>query len=288
MHSCEDFVLTLRAGFFHNEGYVTKTAITASDLGIREGSDFEILLGGADEAAIPIPQGVMNASIREYYFDWRPAEPAVFTIECLDPPAPGRIAAAEIVARVQAARTHVIDSMEFWHDYMEKRRSEQSDNAFPETLKLAKGLTFGRYELCFWCLEPGEALVIESAKPDAGYWSAQTYLMDTFDLVDRFGRISSRNQRQTRVSDDGRVRWVLAAQDPGVANWLDTGGRRVGLCVVRWFWPRSEQGLALRTRVAQSADVRSHLPADEPSVSPGERAEELGRRQQHLRWRVRS
>lgn len=288
MHSCEEFVLTLRAGFFHNPGYATKFAITASELGIREGDDLEIRLGGDEAGAIAIPDEVINASVREYYIDWRPEEPAVFTIECLDPPPPGRIEPSEIVARVQAARAYLLDSMEFWHDYMEARRGEQADNAFPPTMKLAKGLSFGRYELCFWRLEPDQALIVESAEPDAGYWSAQTYLMDTFDLVDRFGRISSRNQRQTRVSEDGRVRWVLAAEDPGVANWLDTGGRRVGLCVVRWFWPRSERGLDLRTRVVGTADVRGHLPGDEPGVTPEERSAELARRQEHLRWRFRS
>ena len=48
---------TLRAGFFHNSGYGTKAAYTASDLGIHEGDDFEILLGGDDAKAIPIPEG---------------------------------------------------------------------------------------------------------------------------------------------------------------------------------------------------------------------------------------
>jgi hypothetical protein len=288
MHSCEEFVLTLRAGFFHNAGYVTKKAITASELGIREGDDFEILLGGDAEGAIPIPEGVLNASIREYYMDWRPEEPAVFTIECLDSPPPARIDTAEMVARVEGARSHVMDSMEYWHDYMVKTRGACADNRFPPTLKLAKGLSFGRYENCYWCLEPDEALVIEASEPDARYWSAQTYLMDTFDLVDRFGRISSRNQRQTRVSGDGRVRWVLAAEDPGVSNWLDIGGRRVGLCIVRWFWPRTEQGMSLRTHVVKASEVRSQLPGDEPRVTPEERAAELARRQAHLRWRFRT
>lgn len=288
MHSCEDFILALRAGFFHNEVWGTRAEITASELGIREGDDFEILLGGDAEGAIPIPEGVIMATVREYYMDWRPEEPAVFTIECLDPPPPGPLETADMVARVEAARSHVKDSMEFWHDYMERKRAEQPDNTFPPTMTIAKGLSVGRYENCYWSLEPGQALVVEAAEPDARYWSAQLYRMDTFDLVDRFGRITSRNQRQTRVSRDGRVRWVLAAGDPGVANWLDTGGWPVGLCIVRWFWPRSEQGLGLRAQVVDASDLRSHLPSDEPTVTREERAAELARRQEHLRWRFRT
>jgi len=173
---------------------------------------------------------------------------------------------------------------------MERKRTEQSDNTFePTTMRVAKGLSFARYENCYWALEPDQALVLEMEEPDARYWSAQLYQMDTFDLVDRFGRITSRNHRQTRVSEDGVARWVLAAEDPGVANWLDTGGRPVGLCVVRWFWPRSEAGTSRpRSAVVATSQVRDHLSADEPVVTPKERAAERAARQAHLRWRFRS
>jgi hypothetical protein len=288
MHSCEDFVLTLRAGFFHNKVWGTKFELTASDRGIGEGDAFEILLGGDDPSAIPIPEDVIMVSLREYYTDWRAEEPATLTIACLDPPPPVALTPAEAARRVDATRSLVSDSMAYWHDYMVDKRAEQPDNTFPETLRVAKGFSNARYENCYWRLEPGEALVVEARAPDARYWSAQLYQMDSFDLVDRFGRITSRNQRQTRISDDGRMRWVLAAEDPGVANWLDTGGRRVGLCILRWFWPRTEGGMAPTARVVAAREVRAQLPPDEPVVSAAERAAELAARQDHLRWRFRS
>ena len=47
--------------------------------------------GSGATAAIPgwveIPEDVTTLSLREFYVDWQPEEPAVFTIECLDPPA---------------------------------------------------------------------------------------------------------------------------------------------------------------------------------------------------------
>jgi hypothetical protein len=288
MHSCEDFVLALRAGFFHNQVWGTKSELTASERGVREGSDFELLLGGDAEGAIPIPDGVIMVCIREYYTDWRPLEPATFTIECLDAPPPGVQSAAESVRRTEAARAHVLDSLNCWHDYLETNRAKQVDNRFPETMRIAKGLSLARYENCYYVFARDEALIIESAVPDARYFSAQVYVMDNFDLVDRFGRITSRNQKQTRVSTDGRIRWVLAAEDPGVANWIDTGGRPVGLCMLRWFWPRAESGMAPQTRVVGLSALRAQLPADEPHVTPAERAAELARRQDHMRWRFRS
>jgi hypothetical protein len=37
------------------------------------------------------------------------------------------------------------------------------------------------------------------------------------------------------VDEDGKVRLVVAATDPGVGNWLDTGGRQRGFVVLRWL-----------------------------------------------------
>ena len=46
MHSCEEFVLTLRVGFMHMEEWGTKATVTASERGIGRGDSFELLLGG--------------------------------------------------------------------------------------------------------------------------------------------------------------------------------------------------------------------------------------------------
>ena len=70
MHGCDDFIIALRAGFMHNDIWGTKATITAHDLGLGRHDDFEILLGGDESDAVAIPDGVLSASIREYYFDW--------------------------------------------------------------------------------------------------------------------------------------------------------------------------------------------------------------------------
>jgi hypothetical protein len=86
MHACEKFVLTLRVDFMHMPEWGTLATITSSDRGVGPGDEFELLLGGdgSDPAWIPIPERVTTASLRQYYLDWQPREPAVFTIECLD------------------------------------------------------------------------------------------------------------------------------------------------------------------------------------------------------------
>ena len=42
------------------------------------------------------------------------------------------------------------------------------------------------------------------------------------------------NDRNAQRSEDGSWRLVIAAEDPGTANWIDTGGRTEGYMLVRW------------------------------------------------------
>jgi hypothetical protein len=124
--------------------------------------------------------------------------------------------------------------------------------------------------------------------PEAPYWGIQLYRLGTFELVDPWLHVSSRNHNQTRISADGSIRWVLSPSDPGVANWLDTAGRPEGLCTLRWFWPTGDAVAAPTTRVVAVDDLVERLPADTPRIGSAERAAELASRQDHLRWRFRT
>ena len=289
MNSCEDFVLTLRAGFMHNEVWGTRATITASERGIGPGDAFEVLLGGAggDPAWTRIPEGVKIVSLREYYLDWRAAEPAVFTIECLDDvPAPPRPDGEEVAAKIREALSQVQDSITYWNAYLNEHRAKGRDNAFALPMKLAKGLGVARYAFCFWDLAPDEALCIETDVPDARYWNLQLATLGWFEPVDPIHRITSINQAQARVDSDGRLRAVVAHTDPGVPNWLDTGGHRQGLLTFRWFWPRSDP--APSTRVVKRGELAGWMPPGSPRVDAAARRAEIRARKQHLAWRFRT
>lgn len=291
MHSCEEFILAMRAGFMHQEKWGTLAEHNGSDLGIAEGDDFEILLGGdgTEPGWLPIPDGAVMCSIREYYFDWREQEPATFTIECLDGPEHlPRVAADDFVAKVDDAARGVERSMEYWNRYMLDERALRDDNSFKGSFALEKGLAAARYGFCFWDLGPDDALVIESEVPDARYWSVQLYPEGWFELADPVERITSLNHLQTRVSDDGRLRLVVSHRDPGVDNWLDAGGRRRGLCTLRWFWPRGDDAPDPRATLLPVDEVWDALPTDTQRVTPEQRSEVLAARRRHLGWRFRT
>jgi hypothetical protein len=276
MHGCDDFVLAVRAGFMHEPKWGTVLELTASDLGIRRGDDFELLLGPG--TATELPEGGVMVTVREYYLDWRADEPAMFVIECLDDTAPApRVTAPELVSRFAATATSVEHSMAYWNDYMRAARAEGTDNQFASSQRISKGLALARYAFCFWRLGPDEALVVDVDVPAARYWGLHLYTLGWFEPIDPGGRVTSRNHLQATVGDDGRVRAVVAHRDPGEPNWLDTGGRPEGLLTLRWFWPAGESAPAPRTSVVT-------LPEREFEG----RAAELEARRRHIAWRFRT
>ena len=177
--------------------------------------------------------------------------------------------------------------MRYWNQYMIDERALRTDNAFAGSLKLEKGLAAARYAFCFWDLVDDENLVVETDVPDARYWSFQLYVPGWFELVDPVSRITSRNHLQTELSADGRVRMVVGPTDPGIANWLDTGGRRQGLCTLRWFWPTGDDEPTPTARVVATRDLESALDPAATRVSLANRAAELELRRAHLAWRFR-
>jgi hypothetical protein len=169
---------------------------------------------------------------------------------------------------------------------MKDHRARGVDNAFAEQMAVAKGLSDARYAFLFWNLGPDEALCIETDVPRARYWGLQLATLGWFEPVDPIHRITSINQHQALPSSDGRLRLVLAHEDPGVPNWLDTGGHREGLLTYRWFWPEADPTPS--SRVVDFSELASHLPSDTPVVDAPMRQAEIRSRKRHLAWRFRT
>jgi hypothetical protein len=79
-----------------------------------------------------------------------------------------------------------------------------------------------------------EAFVIEFEPPRTRYWTV-TLENVWHECIDPRRRHSSITNAAAVTDADGKARIVIAATDPGVANWLDSGGRHRGWVTVRWL-----------------------------------------------------
>jgi len=101
--------------------------------------------------------------------------------------------------------------------------------------------------------------------------------------LDFLHRPVSYTPARTKVDGDGVVRLVLAHDDPGVANWLDTQGFTAGNLTYRNLL--SQNPATFRTRLVRRAELMAALPADTAMVTPEERRAEMLRRYRGVKAR---
>ncbi|MFM9035724.1 MAG: hypothetical protein ACKOQ4_15825 [Mycobacterium sp.] len=82
-------------------------------------------------------------------------------------------------------------------------------------------------------LTPQQALVITLPVTDAPYLGFQLGSL-WYVSLDYINHQTSLNGTQAQADPDGRIRIVVAEQNPGVTNWVETTGHRKGFLQFRW------------------------------------------------------
>ena len=104
----------------------------------------------------------------------------------------------------------------------------------PEVSNAAGGDADIIYYHSHWKLNKDEALVIQVKPPDCDTWNFQlnNYWMESLDY--RYFNICI-NKGNAEYNSDGSVKVVVAHQDPGLPNWIDTCGHEEGTMCWRWY-----------------------------------------------------
>ncbi|OBK18999.1 DUF1214 domain-containing protein [Mycobacterium asiaticum] len=134
-------------------------------------------------------------------------------------------------------------------------------------------------------LAPGEAFVVDLNDGGAEYFTVPLSNIwgTTLDIIDRTGSL---NKAQSLANEDGSYTYVIAPEDPGVANWIDSDGLREAILTLRMAefgaaGPR--EGLGARGRVVKLDQLESEVP-QLPRVDPAQRGLQLAdRRAAYLR-----
>ena len=231
---------------------------------------------------------VDHVIVRLRSYDWGHEVDPRMAIECVGaPPQKRRMGIDEIHERLERALTLPERFSRLWFDMQNKFVAEVGTNIFRlERYTNMQGMPNQEYWFAKFEVGENEALILETELPEVRpYWNIQ--MNDPyFNAVEYVYRQASTNGHYARVDSDGKYRGVVAHTDPGVHNWLDTGGFTEGTIFGRWL-QCSSSPLPMLTRVPL-ASVREHLPTDTPTVSESERRALLRTRsigaQMRRRW----
>ncbi len=226
----------------------TVARVTSDDLACDADGRFTLTLGGAEADAVgqwaPIPPGANLVWVRQFYDD-----PAAMdgrcTIARLDAvPAPPPIEPERFSRRL----ANLGGTLDAASKVLARggRGDADARNSVREWSEMQGGAVYTEpgihYQRGAWELAPGEALVIEGRVAPARHWSILLYSR-FLNSLDARNRTVSRTGARVRLDDEGRFALVLAGEDPGVPNWLDTEGRPNGIFVIRWLQPASHPEL---------------------------------------------
>lgn len=250
------------------------------DLEVGSDHELEIILGGEARPGnwIPLHPQADHVLIRLYLADWEQDAAPAFHItkignEGLAPPPPS----TQAVARGLDEAAHWAEvSVVFWKDYMVGVKDRGPANVLSPPYTPPGGSAEIAYGGGWFELGPEEALVVEFEEPRARYWSFQLYAPPFFESLDMANRSVSLNGEQAETDSDGKVRLVVSARDPGVANWLDTEGRAEGMLSYRWIWSKT-MPVPVARRI-NLAEVDVAVPATTRRFTTEERRAVLARR----------
>ena len=223
-------------------------------------------------------------TLRRCSCDWRNEIDARIAIDRLDDPG-ADMTPEEISRRFSELATWVEEMIAFDMALIRYYREHHGVNTIKRSTKIDKmgGFPKQAYYDGMHEITDDEALILETELPrECRYWQALVG-DDRFCTVDWVNRQSSLNDVQAMIDTDGRFRAVISRRDPGVPNWLDKGDYPWGIIQMRWNHA-SDYPDPVITKVPFD-EIRAHLPADTPVVSPEQRRLQLQARREAAQLR---
>jgi hypothetical protein len=244
------------------------------DFELGPDGEFELILSAEPHEGnwVPLVENTTMLVIRHFFYDWEHEVAADLSIEPLSGTLPsGNDATGD-------PRTALARQLVALGDFLEENLTFFLNLSVPEAansfLPPLDGAAMGaaaenRPVIGSWRLGPDEALLIEVEPPEGLYWSFSLGNV-WWETIDYGNRQSSLNGHQAVVDDDGKVRVVVAHQDPGAANWLDTAGHSGGAVILRCV--RTDTAPVPTVEVVPFDRLAERLPDSTRWISADERA----------------
>lgn len=262
-------------------------ALTFADDG-----SFEVILSAEERPGnwLPLTEDVHHLISRQYFYDWDAEEPWHFTIERLDRPPGGPVATPSQVTQHLVDTGEQVEGMARFFAMLFDAKAAANRNVLVTQPPLQEGYAGNHGHIAYGGgyleVADDEAVIVEFTPPACHFWNIQ--LGDLWaQSLDYTWRQTHLNGHQATLDSHGVFRGVIAHEDPGVANWLDTAGNRFLQVTYRWWLMESPDVVHPQVRFVKLADLEAELHPDTPRTAPDERAEVLARRRTAVLRRYR-
>lgn len=279
-------IISLQEGDMQLGQYGVYSEQTLSDWKLEPGDQFELIVSKqkpADAANwMPLHDDARIFQVRIYQSDWEKDASPTLHIERIgaEGVAPPPLEPAALAAALDRTANWVATSAGYWNAYTAQARERATPNEVARARPAPGGADNILYGSCCWELEEDDALVLSCEEPEAEYYNFCIHTLGWLESGDFANRQVSLSGHQLHVDDDGCVRVVLSARDPGVPNWIDSEGRRRGLLVYRFVWATTNPEPT--GQVVKIDKVRALMPEGHPRIDQNERRRRLSARREQF------
>jgi len=286
--SSADLVFQVLAGSHAgNTAPASHLAFDDRDFPVAPDGSFELRFGPPRPDAGPgyftLAPDAQRLLVRQTFSDWASERPGLLRVQRADriggPAEPLTIDAVQ--GRYAKAARILVGYARTFLEFVERFYLDQPANTMYAPKLTPGGLASQYSSAGHFALEDDEALVITVPASGMPYQGMQLGTM-WYVSLDYANHQTSLTADQARVDPDGRIRFVVSRQDPGLANWLETTGHPRGYLQIRWqrvTRPLSPED-GPTTELVPFAELPERVPFhDLQRVTPLEWAQRIAARQ---------
>ena len=185
---------------------------------------------------VQTPADASGILVRQYIAQREHEELPSFHIEVLGDVLPFRPVTDQEVADAIIGTSYAFFSLTTLHHRVLPELMEKTNFFIEATSENLGGAISGNdnlYMIGSYQLADDEALLMRVQPPDTRYWNIALESR-WHEIADYLHRPTSLTLDEVQYSKDGSVEFVVAHQDPGHPNWLDTSGHNFGFITLRW------------------------------------------------------
>ncbi len=231
--------------------------LESKDIEVAADGTFEVILSCREHPGnwLSMEPDTSMLIVRQNFLDRASEKPAELTIERLaaeGPPEP--LQAGALDEGLAGAASFVVGTASLFGNWAEGFQKNPN-----ELTALDPAITGGAhgdpnifYYMGYWELAPDEALLVEADPPECEYWNFQlnNYWLESLDY--RYHDIHY-NKHTAAYRKDGSFRLIIAHEDPGLPNWVDTASHSRGTMGLRWI--KASTHPQPRTRVIKTTEL---------------------------------